>query len=218
MNRKNKLIIVLLTLTIISLPALVVFAPPTGGLRIDPPLPYMSDTIAEFEVWAQSADSYDVNILLIITEECYNGMPSAPTVAVSVDYDSSLAQFTKADFASASSGFVPPSGTTPGARYTVASLKDHIDTSGDIYWAMKPLSSIIFNPLTSEHEDIYVYLDSSSPRMLIYLIGKSEGAELFDMVVPPTIPGFVVPEIPFGPIASLLTMLGSTVLLKLRKK
>jgi hypothetical protein len=202
-------LIAILTILTISIP---VFAQ-TGGLRISPDQTEATlVTPATFDVWAQSADSYDVNILLVVTAECWDGMPDDPAVAVEVEYDGYFLEFTEDNFEEASSGFVPDTGTTSGARYTVASLKDHIDTEGSVYWAMLPMldPDDHFDPLTTTHREIIVTLDSSEPRMLVYLIGKSEdGAELFDMVVPPTIPGFVIPEIPLGTIAGLAAMLAA---------
>ena len=55
--------------------------------------------------------------------------------------------------------------------------------------------------------------------MLVYVMGKSDcGSDTYDMRVPPTIPGFVVPEIPIGTVLSVLTMLGVAGLSKLRQK
>ena len=57
--------------------------------------------------------------------------------------------------------------------------------------------------------------------MLVYILGKSSDSEslgeLYDMRVPPTIPGFVVPEIPLGTISAIATMMGA-LYTKLRNK
>jgi hypothetical protein len=174
----------------------------TGSLRISPEWPIMVPSPADFTIWCQDGTSYNVNILLIITESCYFSMQT--TGAVIVEYGGSeLVAFDKDDFKPVTGmggEYVPPSGTTEGGRYTVASLKDHLDLglsdlleSDDIiYWAMKP----IFDALGSDPKEITITLNADNPRMLVYLLGKSvEDAELFDVRIPPTPSGFVVPEV-----------------------
>ena len=197
----------------------------TGGLRISQSWPIMTETPATFTIWTQNADSYDVNILLIATQECYDDM----TTGVEVTFDTTTVNILKGDFnlITGSGGvYVPLSGTTNGARYTVASLKDHLDfgldealESGDtIYWAMMSLGND-FDPLTTEPKEIIISLDSTNPRMLVYLLGKSENdADLFDMKVPPTIPGFMVPEIAIGSIMAVSTMFAALGLFAYKKK
>ena len=207
--RQSKVVFILITIMALLPVSTPVFAG-TGSLRIEPD---QTDatliTPATFEVYAQSDDSYDVNFLLVVTVECYTGMLDGQ-IAAEVTYGGTTIEFMKSDFVEASSEFVPPSGTTEGARYTVASLKDHIDTEGSVYWAMKPMLHDDFDPLTTTKQEITVNIHSSDPRILVYLQGKSvNDAALFDMKVPPTIPGFVVPEIPLGTIMGLATMLAA---------
>jgi hypothetical protein len=224
----KKLIIVSVVLLLISFPAVMA---QTGGLRISPQWPVMVESPADFQVWAQSADSYDVNVLLVTTEECYNGFPDPPTSAVTVEYPagSLTVGILKTAFTGVTlnSEIVPPTGTTPGAGYTVASLKDHLDyglstplgPDDMIYWAIAPLAHPDFDPLTTTPLNITVTVDSDNTRMLVYLLGKSEdGATLFDMNVPPTNPGFVVPEIAFGSIMAAATMFTALGLFAYKKK
>jgi hypothetical protein len=163
---------------------------------------------AEFTVWSQSADSYDTSILLVTTEECYNEFADAPNVVATVDYPAGgyTIGFTKNAFkASTDNNEKVPVNAEEGAGYTVASLKDHLDyglsipfgSEDTIYWAIAPIVHPDFDPLTTTPVNITVSEDGcSDPRMLVYLLGHSEdGAELFDMRVPPTNPGFVVPEV-----------------------
>lgn len=176
----------------------------TGTIRISPALPVMTDTPATFEIWVQGAGdpTYDPHILLVMTYECWDGL----TGDVVVTWDGGSTSFEAGDFTEADSGYVPPSGTTMGARYTVASLKDHIGTDGPVYWAMDDFLS---GPLhTSPHQTFTVTLPSTNPRMLVYALGKAScntvlqlPSELepncfdwFNNKVPPTIPGFIVPE------------------------
>jgi hypothetical protein len=204
-----------------------------GGLRISPQWPVMVESPADFTVWAQSADSYDVNILLVATEECYDGFPDFPAIAVTVEYPagSLTVEITKDDFDDVSrNGQKVPEGTTSGAGYTVASLKDHLDyglstplgSRDTIYYATALLDHRDFDPLTSTPRNIIVTVNSDKTRMLVYLLGKSEnGDKLFSMRVPPTNAGFVVPEIIFGSIMAATTMftaLGLYIYMKKRKQ
>lgn len=181
----------------------------TGSLRISPEWPTMVASPADFSVWCQGGISYDVEILLVLTEDCYNSLADSNAVVIANSGPDVV--FDKSDFTGVSGMggvYVPPSGTTNGARYTVSSLKDHLDLglpealdSDDvIYWAMKPL----FDSLGGTKEDITITLDSASPRMLVYLMGKSvDNADLLDMRIPPTPAGFVIPEIPLGTIGAI---------------
>jgi len=182
----------------------------------------MVESPSTFTVWAQSADSYDVNMLLVITQECLDNMG---TSGVTVDFGST--PIIVNSFEAADDQFVPESGTTNGARYTVASLKDHLDyglaepldNDDTIYFALVPLEDGFPNPLTSDPVEIEISLDSTSPRMLIYLLGKSASdCDLFDMKVPPTIPGFMVPEVAIGSIMAVSTMFAALGLFAYRKK
>ena len=210
----------------------------TGGLAISPQWPVMVESPATFSVWAKSADVYDVNVLLVTTQEVYDAF-SATAITLTSGTATVLVQ--PGDFVSATgtgNEYVPPSGTTNGARYTVASLKDHLsynlseplDSDDVIYWVMFPLndSSVFsgsfddrFDPLTTVPEEITLELHSSlsNPRMLIYLLGNSvDDAELFDVKVPPTNPGFMVPEIAMGSIMAVSTMFAALGLYAYRKK
>ncbi len=226
----RKYLLLLISLFAISAPT--VMAVSTGGLRISPQWPIMVSNPATFTIWAQSAPSYDVNVLLVTTQECYNDMDDAAMYTVVIEYEagSSSVGIPKAAFTEVSGMggvVVPPSGTTPGAAYTVASLKDHLDyglseeldADDIIYWAIVPLVHTDFDPLTTTPKQINVELDCDNPRMLVYLLGKSiDDAALFDMKVPPTNPGFLVPEITAGSIMAAATMFGALGLYSYRKK
>ena len=215
----KKYIILAMAVLLISIPCVIAG---TGSLRIDPQWPTMVESPAQFQVWCQSGTSYDVEILLIITESCYESLPTTSSVVIANSGSNVI--FDKIDFKGVSGMggvYVPPSGTTTGARYTVASLKDHLDeglsealeSEDTIYWAMKP----IFGSLDDQKEDITITLNSDSPRMLVYLLGKSaDGAALFDMALPPTPAGFVVPEL--GTLILAGSSFGGLALYGLRKK
>lgn len=94
------------------------------------------------------------------------------------------------------SGYIPPSGTTQVVRYQVSALKEHIgvnDTADDTLWyAYGPFLS---GPITQTPQTFNVTLPSTHPRMLVYAIGKSRCSQIFDMRVPPTRPGFLIPDL-----------------------
>jgi hypothetical protein len=199
----------------------------TGSLRISPSWPLAVESPADYDVWSQGGSSYDVNVLLVVTEECYDGMPDPPTSAITIEHDGYTLEILKTDFMAVTDGYVPPSGTTEGARYQVSALKDHLDyglseplgPEDTIYWVMAPLADPDFDPLTSTHQEITVTVDSTEIRMLVYLLGKStDGAELFDQRIPPTPSGFVIPQIPFGTIAAAGAMFAALGIFAYKKK
>lgn len=202
----------MLLIPLLLIPVVVVEAPGTGTIRIDPAFPLMSGTVAVFEIWVQPGGepTADPHIFLVMTEESYTGLTGSVTVTWdSVSIDILLGDWTGE---TENSKKVPPD-TTPGAGYTVASLKDHLGTTGPIYWAF---ASILGGAdLTTSHVTITVTLPSSSPRMLVYVLGKTSNPkppDLFNNNVPPTIPGFMVPEIPLGTITALLSTLAALAL------
>jgi hypothetical protein len=84
---------------------------------------------------------------------------------------------------------------------------------------MRPLPHADFDPLTSDAKEITITLDSSEPRMLVYLMGKSEDdAALFDVRVPPTNPGFVIPEVAIGSIMTAVAMFAALGLFAYKRK
>jgi len=166
---------------------------PTGTIRIEPALPLMLESPADFEIWVQGDGNptSDPHILLVMTEACYTGLTDDVVVAWTGD----SVNIPAGEFTAANTGYAPSSGTTTGGRYTVASLQDHIGVphSEMIYYA----NASFPGPLTHTHQSFTVTLPSTDPRMLVYAIGKTEGApdNLFNSKVPPTIPGFVIPEL-----------------------
>jgi len=200
------------TLFMLSLALLLATVPnvkaQTGTIRIETPdgeyWPVMVGSPATFEIWVEGTGSIPTNdphILLVMTEACLNGIDPADKVVVSWLGGTPL-EFSKGDFdpITDNDADVPDSGTTPGARYKVSALKDHLDEglsvpispTETIYWAM---AAFLDAPLTDSHQTFTVTLPSTAPRMLVYALGKNEGSELFDNKVPPTRPGFVVPEL-----------------------
>jgi hypothetical protein len=199
-------------MAIASITFLPVFAG-TGGIRIDPPLPEGTTSPAVFKIWVQGkSTANDIHIFLVMTEASYEAFSGN----VEVTWEGGSATIPKGDDwtkETVNSVKVPPE-TTNGAGYTVASLKDHLDTIGPIYWAFADLWD---DGLGSSEETITVTLPSTDPNMLVYILGKSGKSPKFDMRVPPTIPGFVVPEVPLGTAATILAM-AAAFLLRSRSK
>ena len=211
MNSKKSLTLSVLALTLVLSAYISIAFAGTGSLRIDPPLPYMNESPADFTVWVQGQDtSYNPIILLAMTESCYNGLSGDPEVEWT---GGSVTLSTW--YMETSNGVKVPPMASNGAAYTVASLKDHLDTSEPIYWA---IAAILDGPIVpGETYELTVHLESSTPRMLVYVLGESvEGSGEYDTSVPPTIPGFVVPEVPLGTVLTLATMLGTVGVYKLR--
>lgn len=193
------MLIVLASLVLIAGPLAV--KAQTGEIRIEPhgsyyPLPIMLSSPATFNTTAtDQATAYNPHIVLIMTNASYQGL----TGHVLVNWTGGSTHFPKASFTSVelNGAFVPPSGTTPGARYTVASLKEHLgvnDTADDTLWYAH--GAFLSGPINQTPQEFTVTLPSTDPRMLVYIIGMSSATgNLFDMKVPPTMPGFVVPDL-----------------------
>lgn len=168
---------------------LVVVAGPVyalGTIRIQPANPVMVSSPATFSISVTQHPADDPHILLVMTKACYDGL----TGNVKVTWTGGSISFSAADFTAARTGKVPPS--TPNADYTVASLQDHLGVthSEDVYYVLGPF---LAGSITQTAQTFTVALPSTAPRMLVYAIGKSSTD--FDNNVPPTIPGFVVPEL-----------------------
>ena len=197
MNDRKTLVSISLIL-VIALVAMPMVSAETSNLRIDPALPAMVSSPADFETWAQSGSANDPHIFLVITKACYDGLTG--NVAVKWAGGSVTVQETEWTQETDDGHKVPP-GTTSGAAYTVSSLKGHLTTADPVYWVFKPFLG--GQTLTQTHASFNVTLASTSPKMLVYVLGKSGSADtgasaasnLFDERVPPTTPGLVVPEL-----------------------
>jgi len=205
----------MLLVLVSTLLAIPVFAG-TGSLRVDPPWPEAQQSPAYFEIWSQPPDdAYEPSVFLAMTESSYLGLTGDVTVAWTGP--SSPLVFVIGDWTLAQDGVKLPTGAlggvTDGAGLTVASLKDHLGTDGPIYWAFSP---ILEGPLTGVHETLTVTINSENPYMLVYLMGKSNPDGPFDMRTPPTRPGLVVPEVPFGTIAIIGSMMAALALFSKR--
>jgi hypothetical protein len=188
----------IVTLTVLLVAALMIgtaLAAGNGLIRLDPhgsyyPEAVMLESPAAFTVYVQSGpDATDPHIFLVMTESCYEGLTSDVTVDWGAGGlpDLTITSWTLAD----DNGDKVPPGCASGTGYTVASLKDHLDTDGPVYWAFEPF---LANPISETPQEFTVTLESTDPRMMVYALGKAEGCDLFSNRVPPTQPGFVIPE------------------------
>ena len=186
----KKLITIMLVISLLAIATSTVLG--EGTIRINPTNPIMVGTEQTFTVWIQNGEATDPYIFLVMTDACHSSL-----VSVDVDWTGdSAAELTlgPGDFTEETEhteGIKRPTGTTSGAGYTVASLMDHLGTTNPIWWAFEPF---LDGSITGTPTPFNVTIESDDPRMLVYALGKSSGSGLFDLFVPPTIPGFMVPE------------------------
>jgi hypothetical protein len=206
-------------LALVVMPARALLSGGVGTIRIEPHGSYYGEPImlsspATFSISVMpSADpTCDPHIFLVMTNTSYQALTGVVTVEWTGDgvADLNITTWTM----ETDNGVKVPPGAVEGASYTVASLRDHLDTSEAIYWAFESfLGAGAY--LTQVPQEFTVTLPSTEPRMLVYALGKigyyscSTGTGerplglldcpvcptgLFDNNVPPTMPGFVVPE------------------------
>jgi hypothetical protein len=159
-----------------------------GTIRIDPCLPAMVSSPATFAISDVSKVDYVPQILLVMTVASYNGLSGD----VLVTWTGGSITFHELDFELAEFGG-PKIPFADEPVYTVASCADHLGVSGnDVYYAYAPF---LDNNIDSTPQSFTITASSTALRMLVYAIareGSETGAFSF---VPPTQPGFVVPEL-----------------------
>jgi hypothetical protein len=167
-------------------------------IRIEPHgsyfgLPVMLTSPATFYVNLTAGQSTnpttDPHIFLVMTETSFNSLTG--NVTVSWHDGTESVTITAWNMESVNAVKAPP-GTTPGTGYTVAALKDHLNTTESIYWAFAPFLGGM--NITHTAIPFTVTLPATEPCMAVYVLGKTIGSELFDNRNPPTQPGFVIPE------------------------
>jgi hypothetical protein len=148
-----------------------------------------------------------------MTNASYQGL-SGPVVVM---WPGGSISFPIASWTSVDSGYILPSGTTRGARYQVPTLKEHIGVNGTeddtLWYAYGPF---LPGPITTTPQEFNVTLPSTEPRTLVYALGKSQCSFLFNMKVPPTKPGFVVPDL--APLLLSLASFSAFVAYALKRK
>jgi hypothetical protein len=196
MNKLTALGVSILAIALVVSPALAM-----ATIRIDPHgsfygLPVMLSSPATFHVsiiGGAGNPTTDPHIFLVMTDTSYNSLTGDVTVDWTEDGTPDSLTFLPSDWhmETVNSAKVPP-GTTPGTAFTVACLRDHLNTTEPIYWACGPFLGEM--DLTGTPIPFTVTLPANSPRMAVYVLGKTSGSELLDNRNPPTQPGFVVPE------------------------
>lgn len=154
-------------------------------IRIDPCLPTMLSSPATFSVYTEAFTAYNPIILLVMTDVSYQGL----TGDVLVEWDGGHTSFSSFTVVTSA---IPP-GAPPGTLYQLATLKSEIGVDDTLYYAYGPFLS---NPIDSNPQTFKVTLPSTNPRMLVYVLGSSSSTSSdLNMRVPPSIPGFVVPDL-----------------------
>jgi len=209
----KKLALILLVVSLLAMATSTVLG--EGTIRISPALPIMVGTEQTFEVWIQNGEATDPHIFLVMTSSCH-----ATLTSVTVEWTGdgvADATILPGDFdieTEHTTGIKRPPGATSGAGYTVASLMDHLGTTDPIYWAFVPF---LEGSITDTATSFTVTLNSENPRMMVYALGKTSGSELFDLFVPPTNPGFMIPE-PATIVAVALSLMALVAYAAHRKK
>jgi len=208
-----------MAVVLLSTPVAFASAPGgTGSLRINPHWEVISASPAEFNVSTQTGVAYDPHIFLVIPQSCYDGLSLSEDTTVTWIGGSPLT-IAKGDWIGPedSNGNKLPPGASNGAGYTVASLKSHLGLSEPVYYLFEPIFDLPDDKLTTKGANVTITLPSSAPRMLVYALGKQEQeSTLFDVSVPPTQPGFVIPELPLGTLMGVVSMLAALVLISKR--
>ena len=188
MKTVSKIGVLLAAALLLATATSLAFATGQGLVRIDPANPIMQTSPAVFSAYVVSGpDANDAHIFLVMTDECHDGL----TDDVTVSWSGGSVTITTWNEETLNSVKVPPN-TENGIGYTVASLKDHLGTSDPIWWAFVEI--LDGGPITQTPQDVTVDLPSTAPRMLVYALGITGEGTVFNTRVPPTIPGFVVPE------------------------
>jgi len=168
-----------------------------GQIRIEPhgsyyPLPIMLKSPATFNISVPAHTAYHPHILLVMTNASYQGLKGP----VLVNWTGGSTSFPKTSFKAANKKYIPRTLKTFFVRYRVSALKEHIGVNGTeddtLWYAYGPFLSA---PITKTPQTFNITLPSTNPRMLVYAIGKSKCSCLFNMRVPPTRAGFVVPDL-----------------------
>lgn len=220
---KNKSLMLMVVLILIS--SALTFNVLAGGsiIVITPQWPITQGTPAtlQIRVVGPADPTYDPHILLAMTVACWDGLPENPNVAVEIAWTGGSVPFYKNDFELLEGNPPPkiPPDSISDVQYTRSSLADHLGESGDspVYWAMKPFPVPPDGQLHTTAQTFTVTLHSTNPRMLVYAIGRSShNPSKFDRWVPPTNPGFIIPEP--ATIIAVMTSLAALFVYTIRRK
>ena len=187
-----------------------------GQIRIephafDPPDPITVTSPATFTITVEEHTAIDPQILLVVSEPCYDGGPAPPDPFITIfrewaPYHPETA-LTKDDFDWIDKGWVPPEPDGYGKLYQARSLRDHLGVPEDegIWYAY--VDMCVEEIKEGDSYEITVTVYSSSVRCLVYAFGV-------ESKVPPTRPGFIIPEFTFGTVTALVSMISALFLIK----
>ena len=156
--------------------------------------PVMLSSPATFYVNITNSQVYgnptsDPHILLVMTETCNNGLTGNVVVNWTEGGTPNSTTITNWKMETFPSAKVP---STIGEFYTVWDLQQHLMTEEPIYWAFEDFLGGM--SITGTQIPFTITLPSTSPRMAVYVLGKTVCSLIFDNKSSPARPGFVVPE------------------------
>jgi len=203
--QKSKFAILLSTVLVLSFVVVPVFA---DSIRISPHGDYwgsvMVATPATFYANVTNkndAGTYDVHLLMVIPQSCYDSLTDTTTVEWEAgsngqgSWDAGTVEVEIGDWIGpeTENGKKIPDIAKNG--YTVASLQDHLLPEEPLYYAFVEILDIAQLEVQDPGIPFTVTLSAEEPKMGLWLIGKSPGSEELDNQTPTTSPGFVVPEL-----------------------
>ena len=210
----------MLALSLFMMSALIVGIPVWAGgqgqIRIephafDPPDPVIVGSPATFNITVVEHTARDPQLLLVTTKVCLDGLGEGGLILVSWDWNPYIPAvgLPAGAFTPIDKGWIPPESDGFGKIYQAKSLRSHLGVEDElIYYAY--LDMLVDGNEIAEGDsyNVTITVPSTSPRVLVYAFGV-------DSKVPPTRPGFVIPEFGIGTIAALGSMV---VALLLRKR
>jgi len=205
--RRLKLISLSIAIIVFAMVISPAFA--LGTIRLEPHgsyygQPVMLESPATFyvNITGNSGNpTKDPHVFLIMTETSYKSLTGNVVVNWTDNGTPKHVTITTWHKETDDSVKVPPN-TDSGTGYTVESLRSHLNTTEPIYWAFASILS--GKDLNHTPKAFTITLPATKPRMLVYVLGKvysTNGFSIqcepcceFNNRVPPTQPGFIVPE------------------------
>jgi len=192
-----------------------------GQIRIephafDPPDPVTVESPATFEITVVEHTAYNPQLLLVTTGACLQGLgggaiiiswdwmgPYYTPVGLPAGAFADLDNFTDID-----KGWVPPDDAGFEKIYQAKSLRSHLGVEDEvIYYVYIDMPVDDDEIAEGDSYNVTITVSSTSPRVLVYAFGV-------DSKVPPTRPGFIIPEFGLGTIAALGSMVAALFLRK----
>ena len=180
------------------------------------PDPVILSSPATFTLSVVEHTAYDPHILLVISEDCYDAL-GGEDVTISWKWNAYCppSAIKEEDWEHIKNGWVPPIGAGFGKIYQAKSLRDHLfgmveeDIPEDegIYYTYIPLGDSCIPVTSIEKGEEYEFTVTvpGSPRCLVYAFGSNSK-------VPPTRPGFIIPEYTLGTVMAVVAMMAALML------